>query len=72
MGRGRDHWRAFATFTGYVLADVTAYDATAAAEKLIERMTPPDPMDEAKARDDLRDGVAHFEWHGHDIEVEVS
>jgi hypothetical protein len=35
------------------------------------QVLPPDPMDEAKARDDLLDGVAHFGWHGHDIEVEV-
>jgi hypothetical protein len=31
-----------------------------------------DGMTAAKARDDLLDGVAHFEWHGHDIEVEVT
>ena len=35
---------------------------------------PPDPMDEAKARDDLLKGVAHFdreyvEWRGADVEV---
>lgn len=30
-----------------------------------------DGMSSAKARDDLRDGVAHFGWRGHDIEVEV-
>jgi hypothetical protein len=30
-----------------------------------------DGLTSAKARDDLLDGVAHFGWHGHDIEVEV-
>jgi hypothetical protein len=31
-----------------------------------------DGLGQAKARDDLLDGVAHFDWRGHDIEVEVS
>lgn len=35
-------------------------------------LVPPDPVDEAKRRDDLLSGVAHFDWRGHDIEVEVT
>lgn len=30
-----------------------------------------DGITQAKYRDELMEGVAHFEWHGHDIEVEV-
>lgn len=30
-----------------------------------------DGLGQAKAHDDLLDGVAHFDWRGHDIEVEV-
>ena len=30
-----------------------------------------DGLGQAKARDDLLAGVAHFDWHGHDITVDV-
>lgn len=30
-----------------------------------------DGLTQSKWRDELMEGTAHFEWHGHDIEVEV-
>lgn len=62
IGRGREHWRAFSTLNGYVLADVTAGTANDAAERLIERMSEPDGMDAAKARE-------FVEWRGTEVEV---
>ena len=75
IGRALHDWRAVVTFNGWVISDLRGLTATHAAEATIEVLGRPeqqDGMTQAKARDDLRDGVAHFEWHGHDIEVEVS
>jgi hypothetical protein len=50
------------------------YGSTIESPKRRGAVLPPesaDPITSAKARDDMRDGVARFEWHGHDIEVEV-
>ena len=52
-----------------------AFWATTRSPRRMGEVLPPetsDPMTAAKARDDLLAGVAHFDWRGHDIEVEVA
>ena len=55
------------------IADPSFGSTTQTPRRLGEVMPPEqsDPVTAAKARDDLLDGVAHFDWRGHDIEVEV-
>ena len=54
--------------------DVHAGHTTESPRRLRALPSEPEQADgitAAKARDDLLDGVAHFDWRGHDIEVEV-
>ena len=76
FGRGSGGWtcRILRPDMSLAAEEFYAGTITSAWTRALDRLEPEqaDGMTQAKARDDLRDGVAHFEWHGHDIEVEVS
>jgi hypothetical protein len=60
----------------YVKARDPLFAHTTASPKKGRAIEPPESSDGLTAakvyrRDDLVEGVAHFEWHGHDIEVPV-
>ena len=50
------------------------YSHTVRSPRRGAEVSPPesaDPISQAKYRDDLMEGTAHFDWRGWDIEVEV-
>jgi hypothetical protein len=53
---------------GPPMSDVRDVDEPESPVTTADDVDVPDPMDEAKRAEWL----AHLDWHGHDIEVEVS